>query len=62
MKYIKPKLERGEERLPPITTNFAPPPAENPLFSKNKSTNNNLNNKKTNQSKEIVFISKNKND
>jgi hypothetical protein len=28
MKYLKPKLKKHKEKLPPITTNFAPPTSE----------------------------------
>lgn len=30
MKYEKPEIYRIREKLPPITTNFAPPPVEIP--------------------------------
>ncbi len=36
MKYTKPKLKRNFKKLPPITTNFAPPPVEKRLAKGNK--------------------------
>lgn len=30
MKYKKPEIIKLNGKLPPITTNFAPPPVENP--------------------------------
>ncbi len=30
MKYSKPKLIKIQDKMPPITTNFAPPPVEKP--------------------------------
>lgn len=30
MKYNKPKVKKVQGKMPPITTNFAPPPVERP--------------------------------
>lgn len=32
MKYKKPKLTKIQGKMPPITTNFAPPPVEEPTL------------------------------
>lgn len=36
MRYSKPKIKRKKKDAPPITTNFAPPPVEEPFNLKPK--------------------------
>jgi len=37
MRYEKPILKKNIGKKPPITTNFAPPPSEEPLFERSES-------------------------
>ncbi len=46
MIYQKPKILKGKEKLPPLTTNFAPPPVEKPEKEDKKTLQEEANQKK----------------
>jgi len=52
MIYKKPEIEKEGEKLPPITTNFAPPPVEGPFDSKS-SIKKKVNQKKVTKTKKV---------